>query len=87
MQVHRHQREVDVVTLGDGAAGPVLVDVTDLEILVLPADLATVVLVADDLHLQFPFMPWRARSSIVRTLIYVRMSVNLIRVPSFPHDA
>ena len=38
MRVHRQQREPGVVGLGDGAAGAVLVDVADLEILVVAAE-------------------------------------------------
>ena len=38
MLVHGEQREPGVVGLGDGAAGPVLVDVADLEVLVVAAE-------------------------------------------------
>src|ERR1700682_2944008 len=35
MLVHRQQREPDVIVLGDGPAGPMLVDVAGLELLVI----------------------------------------------------
>jgi hypothetical protein len=42
MVVHRDHAEQVVVVLGDGLAGPVLVDVTDLEVVVAAAEGALV---------------------------------------------
>src|SRR3546814_4929406 len=47
VRVHRQQREPDVVRFGDGAAGPVLVDVADLEVLEIATDLLAITIGAD----------------------------------------
>src|SRR5262245_51558045 len=50
MRVHREEREPDVVGLGDGAPGTVLVDVADGEVLVVSADILPVAALADRLR-------------------------------------
>lgn len=69
MQIHGHQGKIDVVGLSYRATWPVLIDIADLEIFIVPADLATITLFTDFFHeapsrdRNFAFLPTFARLS------------------------